>query len=156
DVVADSICHSLDDLNAVVDPLQEAGVERPMAMSQDPFKAFLEVTGESLQRLDSASNGAAVPLLPEPHSSPFIAVIPKVLQIILQNVHGSQPLIGREQLVESDAVSSLLDVLAVPQQEPTRAFDNLAGWFVLPESIGLIDTDTVDHLSAVLGDDVEQ
>ena len=37
DVVAQSVCYSLDDFDAVVVPLQEARVERPMAMSQHPF-----------------------------------------------------------------------------------------------------------------------
>ncbi len=46
-----------------------------MAMSQHPFKTFLEVAGESLQRLDSTSNGPLVPLLPESQCSPLVPVI---------------------------------------------------------------------------------
>src|SRR5262245_38239597 len=123
-----------------------------MAMSQDTFNTFLEIAGEPLQRLDSASNGAVAPLLPESQSSPLIVVIPKVLQIILQHINSSQPLVGRQQLVELDAVGLLLDVLAISQQKPAGTFNDLASGLVFPEPIGLVDTNTVDYLPAVLGD----
>jgi len=131
-------------------------VERPMAMSQDPFDTFLEVPGESLQGLDSTPDGAVIPLLPEPQSSPLIAIIPKVLQIILQNVHSGQPLIGREQLVEPDAFRALLDVFPVSQQEPARALNDFASGLVVPEPISFVYANAVDHLPTVLRDDVEQ
>src|SRR5262245_51586507 len=106
-----------------------------MAMRQDTSNTFLEVAGKSLERLDPTPNCTVVPLLPKPLGGTLIPVIPEMLQIVLQDVDGGQALIGRQQLVEPDAVLVLHDVLAVPQQEPARTFDDLASRLVVPKSI---------------------
>ena len=57
--------------------------------------------------------------------------------------------VGGEQLVEADQVLLSFDVVAVPEQQP-RAFDHLAGWFVVGQAVGFVDADPVDHLAAEL------
>ena len=42
----------------VVDPFEEAGVQRPLTMRDDLAEVRFEVAGELFQRLDAAPNGA--------------------------------------------------------------------------------------------------
>src|SRR5262245_54288204 len=108
-------------------------MERPVAMGEHSLNASLEVARELLQGLDATPNCAVIPLLPEPQGSTLGAVIPEVLQIVLEDVDGGQSLIGRQQLIEPDPVAFLRDVLTVPQQEPAGALNDLASRLVVPQ-----------------------
>jgi hypothetical protein len=61
-----------------------------------------------------------------------------------------------EQLGQPDAVCATREILAIAEQEPATALDDLARRLVALRPVGFVDADAVDHLPRVLGDDVEQ
>jgi hypothetical protein len=52
--VAESVGHALDDLDAVIDAFQDAGVEREDCGGQDAAQVFAQSFGEGNRRRDAA------------------------------------------------------------------------------------------------------
>ena len=115
-----------------------------------------EFPGEGDEGFDGALDGAAEPAFPGRLCRAFGSLFPQPLEVFLKDVDGHQGVVGGEQLVEADQVLLSFDVVAVPEQQPARAFDHLAGWFVVGQAVGFVDADPVDHLAAELGDHVEE
>ena len=59
--VAEFVCHSLDDLDLVVDALEQACVERPSGVGEDAGQVFFELSGEGDEGLDAAFERALEP-----------------------------------------------------------------------------------------------
>jgi len=70
-------------------------------------------------------------------------------QCVLEQIDRSQRLVGGEQLLQ-------LHGLAVLEEQPAAALDHLARWFVIAQEVGLVDEDTVDHLTTVARHHMEQ
>jgi len=85
-VVSESAGSPFDHLDLVVDALQNARIERPAAMREDSGQISFETTGELFERLDPAPNRSRVLLPPESFGCAFVRVIPKVFEILFQEV----------------------------------------------------------------------
>src|SRR5688572_28039064 len=83
-VVAVAVCHPLHHFDAVVDALQEAGVQRPLAVSNDAVDTGLQPPGKAFERLYSASHGTVVPVFPEPQGGASVAIGPEMLEVVFQ------------------------------------------------------------------------
>ena len=53
-IVSESICHTLDDLDLVIDAFEETGVQRPAAGSEDTVEIWLQALCEGIQGRDGA------------------------------------------------------------------------------------------------------
>src|SRR5690606_24059722 len=81
EVVAVSVAvgGALDDLDAVVHPLEDTRVQGVKRAGEDAVEVGLEALGEGDQRLEPAVDGHAVPLLPAPTGLSFAWGIPQLL-----------------------------------------------------------------------------
>src|SRR5690606_5723199 len=73
----------------------------------------------------------------------------------LQQIDGSQRCVGRQQFLELDRLL-VAQIVAVAQQQPARALDDLTLCGRTAQGIGLIDAHPVDDLPTKAGDDMEQ
>ncbi len=79
-----------------------------------------------------------------------------MLALVAHQVRLGDGAVGVEQLGKADPVLAPGEVLAVAQQEPATALDDLARRLIALQAIGLVDVNTVDDLATVLRDDVEE
>src|SRR5262245_26338999 len=79
-----------------------------------------------------------------------------MLEVVLQQIDDEERLVRDEELTQTDAVFRPSEILVIAQQQPPCTLDDFTCLAVVPEPIGFIRADPVDHLTTVLGDDVEQ
>lgn len=96
-VVSESISHSFDDFDFVVDAFEHACVKRPSTVRQNPSEIFLQPLSELLQGLDLAIHGSAIPLLPETLGRARVTIVPEMFEVVLEDVHLQQLAVGFEQ-----------------------------------------------------------
>lgn len=147
--------HALEDFDLVVDAFQQTRVQRVATVCQDAGEPRFQVVGEGLQRFDAAANGPLIPPLEEASRSAGIGVVPQVLEVIFEDVDGGQPSVGCQQLVEPHPILGC-DIFAVSQKQPARPLDEPARGAILADPMGFVHSNAVDHLPAVLGDDMEE
>lgn len=134
-VVAVAVGHTFDDLDLVVDALAQVGSQRPAAVGQDAGQVGLKPAHEHPQRLQAAAQGSSLPSSPGLSGPGLAAVVLQLLQVFLEQVHGQQGLVGRQQLVQADRLIGRY-VLAVAQQQPARSLDHAPRRFVVSQAIG--------------------
>lgn len=154
-LIAVAIGSALDDLDGVVDALDHAGVERVTTARQDAVPIALQALGEELQCGDGALLGLLAPLFPGSGSPRGLAVEPQPFELVAQQVHAQQRLIGGQQLLQPHRLLGR-QIGAIAQQQPAAGLQDPPSRPVMAQPIGLIHPHTVDYLPSVLGHDMEQ
>ena len=85
----------------------------------------------------------------------LVLVLPELLQVILEHIHGRLGPVGPQQLGQPDPIPRV-DVLPVAQQQPPGALHHGATRLVGRQSVGLVHADAVHDLPPILHHDVEQ
>lgn len=79
-VIAEAVGPALDDFDLVVDALDQVGPQGPSAVREDAWQVAFEVASKCLGRLDAASHGPVIPLLPESLGVAAMPVVPQRLR----------------------------------------------------------------------------
>ena len=90
-----------------------------------PRQVAFEVAGEGFERLDAASHGPAVPLLPAALGAAAVPAVPQRFEVVLHHIDGEEHPVGFEQVAQAHQVLSACDVAQVACQQPASAFDSL-------------------------------
>lgn len=153
--VAVAVGHTLDDLDAVVDAFELAGVHRPAHPREDAAPVSGQFVSKALERFDPARASLRQPVPPGATPLPRGHRLPEFLEHRFKDVDGHQGLIGFQQFVQLDLAFGR-QILAVAQQQPTRPLDHAPLRAIMLEPIGFVDAQPVDHFPAVFGDHVIQ
>ena len=84
-VVAESVGHSLDDFDLVVEAFEQAGVEGPGGVGDDAGEIGFEFPGEGDEGFDGALDGAAEPAFPGRLCRAFGSLFPQPLEVFLNS-----------------------------------------------------------------------
>ncbi|MNT05889.1 hypothetical protein D3C72_1405340 [compost metagenome] len=131
-------------------------MHRPAHPAQDAPPVARQPLGEAHQGLDAAFPGLCQPLFPRPPPRPACLCSPQRLQPGFHHVHRRQGLIGCQQLLQTDALPIVLQILRIAQQQPARLLDHPTGRAVIAQTVGLVHAHPVDHLPPVFGHHVKQ
>jgi hypothetical protein len=80
------------------------------AVAEDAGQILFELAGERLERFDPAVDGPVVPVVPEQLRVAGVAVVPQLLEVVLEDADLGQRLVGRQQFGQPDPVVVVLDV----------------------------------------------
>ena len=128
--VAESVRPPLDDPGLGVDPLDEPQGELllGLAVRRDPAPVPLHQRGELLDRFEPLPFQGFLPVVEELPCPPFPAVPPQLIERLLEQVGGLEPLVGGKQFLQRPA-SGLGEILPPVEQRVPLPLDER---FVLP------------------------
>src|SRR5690606_17857377 len=102
--VAVAVGHALDDLDAVVDAFEDAGIEAVTGAGDDAVSVLFQPARKGDHRRDAAVEGHAIPLVPATFGGTRTGGGPQRLQLLLQQVRREQRLVRGEQVVQRDGL----------------------------------------------------
>src|SRR5690606_8094256 len=81
--VAVAVGHALDDLDAVVDAFEDAGIEAVTGAGDDAVSVLFQPARKGDHRRDAAVEGHAIPLVPATFGGTRTGGVPQRLQLLL-------------------------------------------------------------------------